>query len=201
MRPSLAKKEQEYLCSRARGSNSTVLITGIKRILHDRPPHQDSGSSSSVLLIERGRATCLGEPSVCVPSLSDEADLVRVELKDGHVTPGLVAFGNTLGIQSISSETATGDGSAGSTGNALDAPKSLHFAKYGVHLHDRAFTRARIGGITKTVTAPLGGGILQGVSVGLRVTEDASILGNGIWKDNVALHLTIGQSARGKLLL
>ncbi|RKU43925.1 hypothetical protein DL546_000883 [Coniochaeta pulveracea] len=88
------------------------------------------------------------------------------------------------------------DGSAGSTGNALDAPKSLHFAKYGVHLHDRAFTRARIGGITKTVTAPLGGGILQGVSVGLRVTEDASILGNGIWKDNVALHLTIGQSAR-----
>jgi hypothetical protein len=44
----------------------------------------------------------------------------------------------------------------------------------------------------KAVTAPPGSDFLQGVSVGLRVSESATVLGGGIWKGDVGLHITVG---------
>ena len=68
-----------------------------------------------------------------------------------------------------------------------------------MHLDGRGLARARIGGVTRAITAPLhGGGVVQGVSVGLRTSENATILDSGIWKDDVALHLVIGQAAKSK---
>lgn len=99
-------------------------------------------------------------------------------------------MGNNLGIQDIPSEPSTGDGST--SGDAL------HFAKYGLHFGGRGLGRARIGGVTRAVTAPAASGLLRGVSVGLRTSENATILHGGIWKDEVALHVAIGQDGKGK---
>ncbi|KAH7126027.1 hypothetical protein EDB81DRAFT_860673 [Dactylonectria macrodidyma] len=196
IRPTVAEEARGQICTRAQRPGSKVAFIGIEKVLINSASVLTENVEDYVLVVEDGRIACLDKKATC---LSDETleYVQQVTLKHGHITPGLVAFGNKLGIQSIPSETSTGDGSAGKAGDALNEQKRLHYAKYGVHLHGKAFTRARIGGVTKAVTVPLfGGGIIQGVSVGLRVGENGTILDN-IWKDDVALHLAIGQSAKG----
>ncbi|OOO10932.1 hypothetical protein OAory_01074020 [Aspergillus oryzae] len=196
-RPSILEHEKEDICSKAHNSRSKILFSGIKKALVDTPTSLED-TSDIVLLLEDGKAVCLNKRSNCFSTNQDEQNITELSLNEGYITPGLVAFGNNLGIQDIPSEESTGDGSSGKSADPLDEQKSIHFAKYGIHLHGRAFTRARIGGVTKAITAPRSnGGIIQGVSVGIRTSETAMILDNGIWKDDVALHLTVGQSAKG----
>ncbi|KAI8252654.1 hypothetical protein K4K58_007742 [Colletotrichum sp. SAR11_239] len=153
-------------------------------------------SDHLAMVVTDGEITCLGAESACVSSREGDS-VVSIKLDNGYITPGLVAFGNNIGILDISSEPSTGDGSPGRKGNALNERKDLHFAKYGVHFGGRGFGRARLGGVTRAVAAPIfGGGLLQGISVGLRTTENATVLGGGIWKDEVALHVAIGQEAK-----
>ncbi|KAH7136829.1 hypothetical protein B0J13DRAFT_449046 [Dactylonectria estremocensis] len=195
IRPTVAQEVKGQICTTAQRPRSKVAFSGIEKVLINSESVSTESVEDYVVVVESGRIACLGQKAKC---LSDETleDVQHITLKHGHITPGLIAFGNKLGIQSIPSESSTGDGSAGKAGDALNEQKRLHYAKYGVHLHGKAFTRARIGGVTKAVTAPLfGGGIIQGVSVGLRVGENGTILDN-IWKDDVALHLAIGQSAK-----
>lgn len=88
-----------------------------------------------------------------------------------------MAFGNSIGIQEIGAEESTGDGTPGQSANSLDEEKSVHFATNGVRFIGRVFIRARVGGITKVFTPPrFGGGIMQGVSVGLRTSENVNVL-------------------------
>ncbi|KXH68906.1 amidohydrolase [Colletotrichum salicis] len=116
------------------------------------------------------------EARPCSSALQHDG-IVEIELANGYVTPGLIAFGNNIGILDISSEPATGDGSPGSKVNALDAQKHLHFAKYGVHFGGRGFGRARIGGVTRAVTAPVFvGGVLQGEAKG----DDTPTVSSGV---------------------
>ncbi|KAK1148379.1 hypothetical protein N8T08_010190 [Aspergillus melleus] len=190
-RPIVSDAQKGDICARV---HKSVLITGIKRSLIGNPTHVDKSAQDLVLFIKNGKIACFDKESACASYYKDE-DISRIALNNGHITPGLVAFATNLGIQAIPSESSTGDGTAKS-GDILNEQKSVHFAKYGVHLHGRAFTRARIGGVTKAVTPPHGSGIIDGVSVGIRTSETATILEGGVWKDNVALHLAIGQSAK-----
>ncbi|KAG0155647.1 hypothetical protein PDIDSM_2820 [Penicillium digitatum] len=195
IRPSLGTIQKEDVCTKFQHNNSRILFTGIQKVLIDRHSPSTTATKDLVMLVEDGRVRCLDTRSSC---LSDETqkNTAQIALNNGYVLPGLVAFGNKLGIQSIPSESSTGDGSGSKSGDALNEDKTLHFAKYGVHLDGKGLARARIGGVTRAVTAPLhGGGVAQGVSVGLRMSKDATILDNGIWKDDVALHLVIGQAA------
>ncbi|KAB8210940.1 hypothetical protein BDV34DRAFT_235981 [Aspergillus parasiticus] len=183
-RPSILEHEKEDICSRVHKSPSKLLFTGIKKVLVDTPISLED-TSDVVLLIEDGKVVCLNKRSTCLSSKQEEQNVTEFNLNEGYITPGLVAFGNNIGIQDIPSEESTGDGSSSKGTDALNGQKSLHFAKYGVHLHGRAFTRAKIGGVTKVITAPRSnGGIIQGVSVGIRTSETATILNNGIWKDD-----------------
>ncbi|KAJ3939890.1 uncharacterized protein N0V96_009879 [Colletotrichum fioriniae] len=203
-RPYILQEKKRDVCNRATVPGANVLFTGIKSsLLENQLPavtlavEQGQGLA---LVVSNGRITCLDVESRCWSTIQHDS-IVEINLANGYVTPGLVAFGNNLGILDISSEPSTGDGSPGSKVNALDTQKHLHSAKYGVHFGGKGFGRARIGGVTRAITAPIfGGGILQGVSVGLRTSENATILGGGIWKDEVALHFAIGQEAKGKLL-
>ncbi|KAB8227596.1 uncharacterized protein BDW43DRAFT_242444 [Aspergillus alliaceus] len=201
-RPSILKHEKNEVCAKVQVPSSNILFTAIKKVLLDTSTSLSEDSGDVVLLLQNGRIACLDKRSTCLPSPGRDENITQIDLNNGYITPGLVAFGNNLGIEAIPSEDSTADGSAGKGGDSLNEKKSLHFAKYGVHLHGRAFTRARLGGVTKVITAPrFTGGILQGVSVGLRTSESATILEDGIWKDDVALHLAIGQSAKGKTCL
>lgn len=198
VKATIQAETRENVCGRALRRDTRIVFTGIKEALLDDVFSLDT-TGRLAMVVTDGEVTCLGAESACVSSQERENTL-SIKLDNGYITPGLVAFGNNIGILDISSEPSTGDGSPGRKGNALNERKDLHFAKYGVHFGGRGFGRARLGGVTKAVTAPIfGGGLLQGVSVGLRTAENATVLGGGIWKDEVALHVAIGQEAKGKL--
>ncbi|EQB50733.1 hypothetical protein CGLO_09796 [Colletotrichum gloeosporioides Cg-14] len=196
VKATIQAETRENVCGRALRRDTRIVFTGIKEALLDDVFSLDT-TGRLAMVVTDGEVTCLGAESACVSSQERENTL-SIKLDNGYITPGLVAFGNNIGILDISSEPSTGDGSPGRKGNALNERKDLHFAKYGVHFGGRGFGRARLGGVTKAVTAPIfGGGLLQGVSVGLRTAENATVLGGGIWKDEVALHVAIGQEAKG----
>ncbi|KZL85828.1 carbohydrate esterase family 9 protein [Colletotrichum incanum] len=200
-RPWVAQDKKQLVCSQALAPGSNIVFTGIKGVLLEGYPadfDMDAERNSALsMTIFDGEITCLGPEIECLSSQKHKKAL-RVALNNGYVTPGLVAFGNNIGIIDIPSEPSTGDGSNGRKGNALNEQKDLHFAKYGVHFGGRGFGRARIGGVTKAITAPVfAGGVIQGVSVGLRTNENATVLGGGIWKDEIALHFAVGQEGKG----
>ncbi|KAE8323836.1 hypothetical protein BDV39DRAFT_208502 [Aspergillus sergii] len=188
-RPSILEHEKEELCSKAHNSPSKILFSGIKKVLVDTPTSLED-TRDIVLLLEDGKTVCLNKRSTCLSTKQDEQNITELNLNEGYITPGLVAFGNNIGIQDIPSEESTGDGSSGKSADALNEQKGIHFAKYGVHLHGRAFTRARIGGVTKAITAPRSnGGIIQGVSVG----DDTPTVASGV--ENVRQILQAGQES------
>ena len=193
MRP-IADEVQVALCPELERKGSKVLFTGVTNLLLDLPLNSSAPQGIShgqlAVLVNNGRIDCINTYSTCSFISSDENEIMTVALENGYVTPGLLAVGNNLGIQDIPSESSTGDGST--------SDSALHFAKYGIHFGGRGFGRARIGGVTKAVTAPASSGLLKGVSVGLRTSENAAILNGGIWKDEVALHVAIGQAGKGK---
>ncbi|KAJ3948759.1 hypothetical protein N0V92_013015 [Colletotrichum tropicale] len=195
VKATIEKEKREDICGRALKRNTRIVLTGIGEALIDEVPSLDTNDHLAMVVTD-GEITCLGAQSACVSSYEGDS-IVSIKLDNGYITPGLIAFGNNIGILDISSEPSTGDGSPGRKGNALNERKDLHFAKYRVHFGGRGFGRARLGGVTKAVTAPIfGGGLLQGVSVGLRTAENATVLGGGVWKDEVALHVAIGQEAK-----
>lgn len=197
IRPSVSETEKQGVCARIQKPDTTLLFTGIKRSLIGASHSFHQSAEDLVLVYKEGKIACFDKESACASHYKKDR-VVHITLSNGYITPGLVAFGNNLGIQEIPSERSTGDGRAANSGDILNEQKNVHFAKYGVHLQGRAFTRARIGGVTKAVTPPHGTGIIQGVSVGIRTSETATILEGGIWKDDVAFHLAIGQSAKSK---
>ncbi len=198
MRPYIDTEERNGICTRIQDSQGPIAFTGIKKVLIDSPSLDEQETDNLVLVVENNQVPCLGTRSTCLNQFQTSENFTEIPLRNGHITPGLIAFGNNLGIQDIPSEPSTGDGSAGQGGDLLDEAKSVRFAKYSVHLHGRAFDTARIGGVTKAVSPPHGSGVVQGVSVGIRTGPNVTILDKGIWKDDVALHIAVGQGAKGE---
>ena len=182
------------VCTAALSPDSILVFTGIRNVFLDRRHFNTTISSDLTLVISKGRVQCLGLSHACASS-ENLASAITISLVDGYITPGLVAFGNTIGIQDISSEASTGDGvsSLSSSLESSNVPK----ARNGIHFHSRSFDRARLGGVTRAITPPLfGGGVVHGVSVGISTSENATLL-DGVWKDEVALHMHVGQDAKG----
>ncbi|TDZ29972.1 hypothetical protein C8035_v003550 [Colletotrichum spinosum] len=196
-RANIGLEKRQHVCKGATEA-SKIIIRGISKVLLENTTLAGSAIGAGddmTMVVSNGEISCLG---VQCTSAQDEEDSFTISLRKGYITPGLVAFGNNIGILDISSEPSTGDGSPGRKANALNPLKDLHFAKYGAHFGGRGFGRARVGGVTKAITAPIfAGGAIQGVSVGLRTGENTIVLRGGIWKDEVALHFVLGQEAKG----
>jgi imidazolonepropionase-like amidohydrolase len=165
-----------------------TVITGISTS-HLRTDGKISISGNLTLVLENGRLVCFDSSEGCI---SHRSDSQVIRLKNGHVLPGLTAAFTSLGLSEIASERSTGDGASIGTPNPLD------FAKYGVHLEGKAFERARIGGVTRSITAPLTRGFVNGVSTGIKTSGKKTILNGGIFLDDVALHFSVGQTSKGK---
>ncbi|KAL4758892.1 uncharacterized protein BDW70DRAFT_169809 [Aspergillus foveolatus] len=161
--------ERKDVCPRIKGAIGPVVLTSINEVLMDIP------------VLSAIKHSCLGSREACLPHLQSTDNLTEIRLTNGYLTPSLIAFGNNLGIQDIPSEPSTGDGISTS---AAKAGEEAHFAKYGIHLHGKGktFNRTRIGGVTRAISSPHGG--------------DETLLGRGIWKEEVALHFSVGQSAK-----
>lgn len=186
-------KGVDQLCSRIQTSQN-VLITGINKSYLDLPQANSPSGEGLAIAITSGKITCLGKYDECISTTTPSSNVIA--LQDGHVLPGLTAFSTTLGLVEIPSEKSTSDGPVSPKLDPLN-PENVVYAKYGVHPEGRAFDRARIGGVTRAVTAPIPEGFLSGVSVGIKTGQNRSILDGGIFQDDVALHFVVGQESKG----
>lgn len=192
MRATLAADVKEKLCSEVEKIGAKITITGIQRSYLDSGLESTADSGKLMMVIDNGKIICFGSEDQCA---SASTESTTINLKNGHVLPGLTAVSVSLGLVEIASDSETGDGVVRNTGNLN--PNDTVYAKYGVHLDGRAFARARIAGVTKAITAPMFSGFVDGVSVGIKTSGKKTILDGGIFQDDVALHFAVGHPARG----
>jgi imidazolonepropionase-like amidohydrolase len=193
MRAEAAPEDVQAFCSDST-QDATVLITGISTSYLENAHVKQSSGENLTMVLKNGEIDCLGEHDECVSTrLFDKV----ISLRNGHVLPGLTTVSSGLGIIEIESEKSTSDGVGDSNANIYD-PESAVYAKYGIHFEGKAFDRARIGGVTRSITYPYSNGFLRGVSTGFKIAEGSNPL-NGIFKDDAALHFVVGQEAKGML--
>jgi hypothetical protein len=200
MRASITPDDKKRVCMRAIQKDTRFVITGIKGAFLDNYPELvgiRENDNNLTVVIENGHVEYLG------PSTSYERQVktaghpneVAISLANGHLAPGLTAVTNTLGLQEINLEDETGDGAVAASLEPNE--KNLNFAKYGLVLNGKSFTRAQLGGVTRAVTAPLSvGGLLRGVSAGFLTSGKRTVLDKGIFKEDVAVHFNLGELSK-----
>jgi len=191
MRPTVAADAREKICSEVEKNGAKITITGIQRSFLGAGLDSTARSGGLTLVVDHGKIICFDSEDQCA-SASTESK--KINLRNGHILPGLTAVSVSLGLIEIASDSATGDGELR---KGSFNPNDTVYAKYGVHLDGKAFARARIGGVTQAVTAPLYQGFVDGVSTAIKTSGKKTILDGGIFQDDVALHFAVGQAAKG----
>jgi hypothetical protein len=214
MRATIAHDERERLCSGSRDQGRDFVISGITRSFLDEFPEfltastaggaQSARGDNLTMVIADGKVACLGADADCRAAATklrgghDDGQLTSIELENGHLSRGLVAVTSALGIAEIAMAPTTGDRvvKAASEGSGVD------HAKYGVSLggaktRSKTFARARLGGVTRAVQAPMSeGGLVVGVSTGMRTGVDSTLLNGGLFQEDVAMHVALGEDAK-----
>jgi imidazolonepropionase-like amidohydrolase len=183
-------------CDDQIATGKKLIITGIRESFLEHAA--DLGSSGNLtMIVQNGKAICFSEE--CEDTSTDDATVLHLE--NGYVLPGLTAVSVSLGLIEIPSEKSTVDGSVSTQASTLE-PQNVVYSKYGVHLDGKNFKRARIGGVTKAISAPAAEGLSGGVSVGIKTKVQKTLsLDEGIFQDEVALHFQIGQTSKGSYVL
>lgn len=216
MRATMPEEERRELCKSSRRSDAAFVISGLNKAFLDEFPDllpTAEGRSSSkerlTLVINNGKVSCLGTDQYCAAAAAQvreqrvKDDLVSIQLKDGHLTRGLTAVTSSLGIEEISMDPVTGDGQVNVVNpKETKASGDIDFAKYGVSLGGssvkaQGFARARLGGVTRAIQPPMSkGGLIAGVSTGMRTGLQSTLLNGGLFQDDVALHVVLGEPAK-----
>lgn len=190
-------KDLKASCAKANGV-ANVIITGIKKTFVDnnsRLAAKDSGSDSLELIIKNGEVACFGAEDTCQKAklhVQGVENHVSFSLANGHISRGLTAVTNALGMHEIVTESNSGDGDA--RGQNLNDPDTVVFAKHGVHLDGKEFARARLGGVTRAVTGAVTElDDVQGVTVEILTSGKKSLLHGGIVQDEVSFRLALGE--------
>ncbi|ROW12348.1 hypothetical protein VMCG_00267 [Cytospora schulzeri] len=216
MRATISEDERAEFCSRSRKPGQAFVISGIRKsflaefpnLLHADEKTQGQAEQNITMIIENGEVTCIGGDATCKTAAmqlllqqrrDDNEGVVSIDLQDGHLSRGLTAVTSSLGMLEISMDPGTGDGirDTVSPKHAGD-PASIGHAKYGVSLgggevRSKTFARARLGGVTRAVQPPMtGGGLVTGVSTGMRTGVDSTLLNGGLFREDVAMHVSLG---------
>lgn len=98
----------------------------------------ESDDGMGVVLVEKGNITCVGTAATCISTRTASSHR-QVDLHGGSISPGLMSFGSSLGLQEIDAEPSTGDGPSynplvediptilGDVGGVLQALDALQF--------------------------------------------------------------------------
>lgn len=211
VRAVLPPHDREKFCTSSRKVDQAFVITGItKAFLNEFPALMSQADGESLaenltLIIDSGEVLCLGVSSFCRSTAAQltQDDTVSVVLDNGHLTHGFTSVTTALGIAEIGTSSETGDGELN-----IFKPKeakymeNIDYAKYGVTLggsqvEAKSFARARLGGVTRAIQAPVTkGGLVSGVSTGMRTGLNSTLLNGGLFQDDVALHVLLGEEAK-----
>lgn len=171
---------------------SAVVFTGLSHV-HTRLVSNEAGSTQEgrVAIVSNGKLACVG---VCASELA-ELDAThpaaqKIKLKDGHLTPGIVAFGSSLGLAEIDAESDTHDGPY--------LEEGITFALDGLSFGGKQLARAFEHGVIKAFTAPGEGGIdSRGVSVAFNTGAKNALEEGAILYPELALHYPLTLTAKG----
>ncbi|CAK4031476.1 carbohydrate esterase family 9 [Lecanosticta acicola] len=160
-----------------------VVLTGVTRIL--LPGHEQTWSSPTNVAIKGSRIVCVGE---CASHL--QTSLKTLDLQDGHIAPGLTAFGSLLGLEEIAAEEDTSDGA--------NDQSSFSAAIDGLSFEGKNLRAALSHGVTRAITAPKFGGSAdhKGLSVGFRLGARHSLAGHAVFNAGVGAHYTLAKQER-----
>ncbi|KAJ6785803.1 hypothetical protein PWT90_06936 [Aphanocladium album] len=200
LRYELEDKIRNETCQTVMGANGNIIIAGVSRVfLQDYPELAATTSATEPgqiqVILREGKIVCAGTSEQCKGYRADieaRQGYAAVHLTNGHVAPGMSALTNSLGAREIATDPSTGDGNA--AGQKITDPESVTYAKYAALLDGKNFARARLGGITRAITAPVldGPAFVQGVSVEILTSGKKSLLHGGIVQEDVALHVLLG---------
>ncbi|KAJ6438791.1 ethylene receptor [Purpureocillium lavendulum] len=143
-------------------------------------------------VFQNGKMVCLGGRR-CDDRAKEaiEKRAAVINVRDGHILPGLTIVTRLHGLAEMHQEPSTTDGySHGDIdGPVLKSRFGLRFG--GIHLQ-----RAHGGGVTRIVTPPLTSGFLHDVSCRFRSGARSAIDDDAITEPHTALHFSIGHEAK-----
>ena len=169
-----------------------VVVTGILHTHKDLlSSNADIDQERTVAIISEGKLSCVGACTTELAELkSAQSSIQTIHLKNGHLTPPLVAFGSSLGLAEIDAESDTHDGPYPEDG--------ITFALDGLSFGGKQLARAYEHGVTRAFTAPGTGGIdSRGVSVGFNTGAKNALEDDAILHPELALHYPLTLSAKG----
>ncbi|KAJ8118697.1 hypothetical protein OPT61_g384 [Boeremia exigua] len=178
---------EEYKPKEVKG---IVIYKGISRVHNSfLPDGMEISGDAMVAIASDGKLACVG---TCTSELAglQSTPFQTIHLKDGHLTPPLVAFGTSLGLAEIDAERDTHDGPY--------LEEGISFALDGLSFGGKQLTRAFEHGVTKAFTAPGNGGIdSKGVSVGFSTGAKNALEDDAIIYPASALHYPLTLGAKG----
>jgi imidazolonepropionase-like amidohydrolase len=154
--PPLVKPLIEAADGKPRETNGPVVAI-VGATIH---PVTSADIEKGTLLMQGGRILAMGK------DLATPAGARVVDASGKHVYPGLIALGANVGLLEIASIQATDDQSEGG-GNQPDLRASTSINADSAHIGV-----TRTNGITRTQTAPQGGGPMRGQSAVMRLFGD-----------------------------
>lgn len=180
-----------------------------------------SGHHGSVI-VQNGTVLCYGAPTTCsLAVLSPNVHVREVDLKGGSISPALLSFGSQLGLQEISGEASTVDGTVleplkGDLPSVLGRGKDAVIrAVDGLQFETRdalyvsiacfpfdssraAFlTRCSVGrlayrsGTTRAITAPTSSSFTSGLSTLFSLGASNKLEDGAVIQEDVGLHVAV----------
>ncbi|TFY72584.1 hypothetical protein EVG20_g397 [Dentipellis fragilis] len=183
----------------SRSDADVVLFTNVKNIVLPQAgrtslaeAYTAEAGELGVAVVTNGSLSCYGVQSAC----SDFADGVRVkvvDLRGGAISPGLLSYGSPLGLEEISQEPSTRDGSVFDplTGKCTAC---LYLFQYN---HARLTTDlltnrlAYRAGVTKAITAPQHRRFFAGLATLFSTGARHKLEEGAIIQEVTALHVAI----------
>ncbi|CDH60301.1 amidohydrolase family protein [Lichtheimia corymbifera JMRC:FSU:9682] len=166
------------------GGESSFVLSNVGRIMLGK----DVIEGPAQLTVINGTIACADQDC----TMTMDANMPTIDLKGGHVIPGLIAVGSKLGMVEIPSERSTGDGIGQPSTNA--DPHAIIRAIDGLKLGTRHLEEAHKGGVLTAITAPMSNNIVAGLSTAFKTGAKSSLDEHAVIAPTVALHLQIGHA-------
>lgn len=165
-----------------------VIFTGVTKVLIDTDLTDVDIDNPVNVVIRNGKVACIGTCNSAM-EIAAKAHGPIINLENGYITPSFTAFGSTLGLNAIDSDSSTDNGadgyffSRGVDGLALGTEK--------LHVSHRY-------GVTKAISAPkfASGGTHHGTSVGFKTGASTAREPGAVFARDAALHYTLDPSAK-----
>ncbi|CAH6723717.1 hypothetical protein CLIB1444_19S00342 [[Candida] jaroonii] len=183
-----SSKAMQRVSSEINVTSDSFVITGINSsFLRNSTSLNIDPQSQEVVVVDQGELKCIGSATYC----TFDSNVPVVNLENGYILPGITAVSPDVGLREMMNEPSTSDGD-GSTYSQI-----IH-AKDGLILDGLVLERLQNAGVSQAITAPIGTHFQRGVSTRFSLGEKT--LDTSILDEEVAVHFTIGDSAKSPTL-